>query len=363
MNDYRNFSAEQFTQDDYFKKWVIAPTPEANAFWNDWMTLHPEKRALIATAKAQVIALEEFFGDSLTTSEIEEEIELLKLKASLRTKRDRFSLSLHYKIAAAACLLLLGTASYFYLHFNHSSSQQLGTNTSIQADWIERSNQLHTPQTIILSDGSEVILGQNSSIRYLSNYEEAPNRIVHLSGEAFFEIAKDSLQPFLVYAGNTVTRVLGTSFRVNSNDQSVEVRVATGKVSVHRLEDFESHANYHNHPNIPGVILSPKDKAVFEATHETFSTSRLRKDEAIVIPRVEVETEYTDVQVADLLQSLSETYQVKIDYDAEALQYCSINTMFKDESLLQKVKLICLAIGTDYHIDQDVIVIHSTTCK
>jgi ferric-dicitrate binding protein FerR (iron transport regulator) len=56
---------------------------------------------------------------------------------------------------------------------------------------------------------------------------------VYLKGEAFFEVAPDSLLAFKVYSGALVTHALGTAFNIrNYEDMDHKVQLTSGKVSV-----------------------------------------------------------------------------------------------------------------------------------
>ncbi len=89
---------------------------------------------------------------------------------------------------------------------------------------------LNKPSEVILPDGSKVYLNKHSSLIYPEKLE-GQTREVTLNGEAFFEIQKNEARPFLVKSGQTITKVVGTSFNVNNTDSStVIVTVVTGKV-------------------------------------------------------------------------------------------------------------------------------------
>lgn len=77
---------------------------------------------------------------------------------------------------------------------------------------------------IILADGSNVILAPSTMLR-------VSDRNVELHGEAVFNVIHSGGEPFIVRAGNTVTRVLGTTFSVRSYGGKVRVAVAEGRVS------------------------------------------------------------------------------------------------------------------------------------
>ena len=86
-------------------------------------------------------------------------------------------------------------------------------------------------QSLHLPDGSTVQLRKGASIRYPLRFE-GTERLVRLSGEAFFNIQRNEHQPFIILTGNAAVKVLGTSFLVNAAKEKDEVIVMTGKVSV-----------------------------------------------------------------------------------------------------------------------------------
>jgi ferric-dicitrate binding protein FerR (iron transport regulator) len=68
---------------------------------------------------------------------------------------------------------------------------------------------------VILPDGSKAWLNAASTLRYPTAFTGA-ERLVQLTGEAFFEVAKDALHPFQVQSGDAVTEVLGTVFNTQA---------------------------------------------------------------------------------------------------------------------------------------------------
>jgi ferric-dicitrate binding protein FerR (iron transport regulator) len=84
---------------------------------------------------------------------------------------------------------------------------------------------------VSLPDGSKVFLNRNSQFSYRENFGRN-KRDVKLTGEAYFEIATDANNPFIIDAGKASIKVVGTSFNVitNNPESAVEVFVVTGKV-------------------------------------------------------------------------------------------------------------------------------------
>lgn len=88
-------------------------------------------------------------------------------------------------------------------------------------------------RVIVLPDSSTVTLAPRSQLVVPVVFNGA-ERMVRLTGEAFFDVKPDSARPFVVAARGTLTRVLGTSFNVSaySEQSAVEVLVVTGRVLV-----------------------------------------------------------------------------------------------------------------------------------
>lgn len=90
----------------------------------------------------------------------------------------------------------------------------------------ERTNTLLTQQgmecNITLSDGTKIHLNAQSRLTYPVCFS-GENRVVHVEGEAYFDIVHDSEHPFIVQTPNTSIQVTGTSFNVRAyNDEPIE---------------------------------------------------------------------------------------------------------------------------------------------
>jgi transmembrane sensor len=85
-------------------------------------------------------------------------------------------------------------------------------------------------QRIILDDQSTVELNTNSEVRVV--FTSGLRRVVLVRGEASFEVTHDTSRPFIVSAGPTAVRAVGTKFDVNRLENAVEVSVDEGKVAI-----------------------------------------------------------------------------------------------------------------------------------
>ncbi len=85
-----------------------------------------------------------------------------------------------------------------------------------------------------LPDGSKVWLNATSSLTYPISFANQKERKVELSGEAYFEVAHNTAQPFRVFTGSQTVEVLGTHFNINSytDEKNVATTLAEGSVKV-----------------------------------------------------------------------------------------------------------------------------------
>jgi ferric-dicitrate binding protein FerR (iron transport regulator) len=91
-----------------------------------------------------------------------------------------------------------------------------------------------------LPDGSAVTLNIGSSLKWPKEFK-GETREVKLEGEAFFEVSRDSLKPFIASSGKLVVEVLGTAFNIQNIKNSVaNVIVEEGRVAVYVLNQKES---------------------------------------------------------------------------------------------------------------------------
>ena len=112
---------------------------------------------------------------------------------------------------------------------------------------------------IMLPDGSTVRLRRNASINYAADFLD--NRVVELSGDAFFSVAKRDGQPFeVLYDGMTV-RVLGTEFLLSKNPTSSMVTLKSGSVEVVSA--------------LRNVTLEPNQQLAVESASGNFSVLEL----------------------------------------------------------------------------------------
>ena len=92
-----------------------------------------------------------------------------------------------------------------------------------------------------LPDGTKVWLNAESSLKYPAKFANH-NRTVELTGEGYFEVAKNKDKPFLVVTANQKVEVLGTHFNVNAyaDEPSIKTTLLEGSVKVHQTGTLKS---------------------------------------------------------------------------------------------------------------------------
>jgi transmembrane sensor len=388
MEKYLQFTIEDFVWDEDFRPSVLYPTKASSIQWNTWLEQHPEKVDMVKQARSIIKSLivneatisdyeiKQITDKTLLTisqtpnnttikpyeSDTSDTIEMVSTEAVV------IPLYRRSWFVAAASVLLLTCAGLWW--FSQSSDGQNGqfhelANGNDTTEMIESINKTANPQAIHLSDGSVVTLRKGSSLHYSTPFTGA-NRIVHLSGEAFFEIKKDPTRPFLVYANGVVTKVLGTSFNITAypNDKNVVVEVKTGKVSVFSQKSPEANDKIHNQ-ELNGVVATPNQKIIFniETVH---IEKKLIEAPAIVLPKSEqdaINFNFEDMPASDVFEVLKKAYEIDIIYDAAVLKSCPVTAPLTTQPLFEKLKIICEAIEAQYEVLDGRIVIQGHGCK
>lgn len=299
-------------------------------------------------------------------TEIEESDDVISLEYRMRKNR-----TLVYAGVAAACVVVAITSFFFFTKKLSNEKEICVFEKSIEL--ISQQNQSLVTRKIVLQDKSIVHLSPNSSISYPKVFD-AHRREIQLTGDAFFEITKDPEKPFLVYTGRLVTKVLGTSFWIKTKDQSqsIEVDVATGKVSVYENSDYGSSAASAKNTSVSvdklnnnGVILTPNQKVEFFEKGSHWVTGLVEKPVEIkeiknaLLPEKLI---YNDRPILEILSSLEHRYGIEIVPASEKLNVCTFTGDITEMPLYEKLELLCQSIGATYEIKGTRILISGSGC-
>lgn len=137
-----------------------------------------------------------------------------------------------YLKVAASVLLVGGIGLLFWYKRNLSAVPEVNASAYIKTGPGKM-------KKLILPDSTEIWLNVASTLHYHRDFNHGRQRAVFLDqGEAFFKVKHNPDRPFIVQAGGISTRVLGTSFNIQSYREMEEIRVTvlTGKVQVNSKE-------------------------------------------------------------------------------------------------------------------------------
>ena len=127
---------------------------------------------------------------------------------------------------AAAVVFLLGFMIFVHLYLNLADKTE---NYSLQTYkvFVDKGQRA----SVILPDGTKVWLNSHTELTYNGDYGKG-NRQVVLSGEGYFEVAKDTTSRFIVKAGEIEVEALGTTFNVKAyqEDRELTTTLFEGKV-------------------------------------------------------------------------------------------------------------------------------------
>lgn len=149
------------------------------------------------------------------------------ISSKIKQTRNHFRLIL--SIAASFLLFIsIGFGTFYSKLF---TAQPLAETIQVSSD---------QQQEIVLPDGTQIRLNAGAKLSYSSNFASENIRQVTLSGEAFFEVAKNPEKPFVIDAGQSEVKVLGTVFNVKTRQgNNAVVAVQEGKVSFKGKEQTE----------------------------------------------------------------------------------------------------------------------------
>ncbi|MEJ0102480.1 MAG: FecR family protein [Bacteroidota bacterium] len=357
---------DELLQNDDFIRWVLTPDDQSEDYWNNWQQQDPVRKETLHEAKEIVLSIynNEKSAGNIPDKELTREAWKEISRHIYETKKFRqIRFSNWYKYAAAAIVVSITGLSFFLIQ--HSSGKVPGQQAiqhalsvnNLSISEIEFKNNGENNEIVNLADGSRVTLSKNSSLHYTRLFD-TDKREVYLHGEAFFEVAKDAKRPFYVYSGKIVTKVLGTSFRIISDDNlgKTTVAVRTGKVTVFRQDEAEQQNNTYT--------LTPNEQVVFndkvtKPVKENIQDARLLENEAPAPP----DFRYDETSLNTIIETLAKTYSVDIIYDKAKNEKCLVTISLDGESLYAKLDLLCKVVGASYRIEGYKIYLDSKGCN
>jgi ferric-dicitrate binding protein FerR (iron transport regulator) len=235
-----------------------------------------------------------------------------------------------FQKAAAVLILPVMVAGFLYSSRTHVTSDTYKNNKLVIVSPLGEKSQ------VILPDSTKVWLNSASKLTY-SNFGADGTRTVHLEGEGFFSVTKDSKHPFIVVTKDYSVKVLGTRFNVRSYPDEVasETILEEGKVTI----DFSDGRSYKLNP---GQMAVTSDDNHFSIENVNVKTLVCWKENVLKI---------NNTSVKDLVPMLERWYGVHVEIPQMSRVADKRFTMtIKTESLQEVLQLMKYVTPLKYSI-------------
>ncbi len=196
---------------------------------------------------------------------------------------------------------------------------------------------------IILPDGTSVILNSNTSISYDKEYNVS-ERVVHLSGKAFFRVTKNPGKPFSVYSTHYSTTALGTSFYLSADSsEEYAVRLLEGKL---KLSAFSGHQS---------AVLNAGEEALWQQGQKNFVTHDF--DSSYLHQWLTGKITFLKTPAPEAFDILQQWYGVEITDNRKEKTNTAINGTYENVSLEDILKVTCFTLDCQITYQNNKIII------
>ena len=270
-----------------------------------------------------------------------------------------------FRWAAAAAVITAIVAGIYSLNPTQQRSFSYEQNKTLNK-LQEINNTTALTKKVELEDGSTIVLQPSAKLAYPTHFSK-DKREVFLEGEAFFQVTKNPLKPFLVHSGTIVTQVLGTSFTIKPDKKTnrIIVAVKTGKVAVY--EDSRQLGLNNEQQKNNGAIITPNQKVTYDAGSRYFVTSLVDNPEPVKLDKeaepVVALFSFEDKPLSAVLDELAKTYAIEIVAENENIYQCRFTGNISPQSLYEKLDLICQSTNLAYEIKGTKILIKGKGCN
>ncbi|MCQ0110068.1 FecR family protein [Zhouia amylolytica] len=199
---------------------------------------------------------------------------------------------------------------------------------------------------IVLSDGTVVHLNSGTSIRFPEMFIDGKKREVFISGEAFFDVAKDPNNMFVVHGNEIDVEVYGTQFNISNypEEEVQHVVLVEGSVSMHQQKVPDGK-----------VLLSPGMKGSLHKESELIETKEVVTD--IYTSWMQGELVFRNASFRAILNSLERKYAVSFVLNNQTLAKERFNASFGNKPIEDVLQGLKNTYDISYTIEENIITI------
>lgn len=186
---------------------------------------------------------------------------------------------------------------------------------------------------VVLADGTKVWLNSSSTIRYPTNFSDNERRL-ELSGEAYFEVARNEKLPFIVsIAGKGEVEVLGTHFNINAyaDEDRIRTTLLEGKVKFSAATPGVEREKV-------SVTLSPGQQSQLFNNGKLQVARNINTDEVIAWKEGQFYFESADLKT--ILRQFQRWYDIDVVYEGEISGRKYFTVISRKSSLSQVLKAL-----------------------
>ena len=351
---------QELIDNESFRQWVFNPVGEAaeadRLYWEDLLAAHPEyeasaelAREFLLSARGDLPAL----SDQLVSGNIRKLMEQVSDERVALYETPVLPLARRpwrWMAVAASVAVLLLAGVWAKRHWMTPDSVYEAFREQAPATVTEIANAGTTPRLVRLPDGSLVKLQRGARISFPATFD-ADRREVYLSGTAFFEVVKNPAQPFLVYANQLTTRVVGTSFTIYAPalGQTTRVVVRTGKVAVYPVQP----AKPATPPAAHTVMLTANEQATYREGAPEAEKSAVDARMTVTPEALANRFTFRRTPLPAVFTTIEQVYGIKLLYNAADFTHCTLTTRLENESLFEKLDVITASTGATYELTPD----------
>jgi transmembrane sensor len=356
----KDYTTEDFINDDAFVNWVLQPDPKSEEHWRAFLSQYPHKQDEVNKARAfiELMNFKDATLDDISIVKLKSAIDLGILEDEIKASDSQFTEeksgsffnSTVFKIAASVSIIVIaGLVSWYWVGTQNNSPFAKGMEIPKNSELITAAKGKRSVLT--LADGTRVWLNADSRIAYSNDFMNSETREVFLEGEAFFDVTENKNKPFIVNTASITVKVLGTAFNVKSfeNDETVETTLVHGKVQI----DTRTNDNIILLPNQQAVFVKQSGQVIVENQIEAQDYAAWKSGKLY----------FKDETFAAIVQELERWYNVKIHLEGEHVLECRFSAKI-DNKPLEEVLELFKATGPslNYRIEGDEVFITGELC-
>jgi len=262
---------------------------------------------------------------------------LYKIHFKINTDKELFEKK--SKLAGLAKWCLKVAAIMFIPLAIYSGINFFNTLKTRESSIVEIKAPAWTRAEFTLPDSTKVWLNNRSSIKYNTRFNN--NRMVILTGEAFFDVTRTHKKPFKVITGEIMATVLGTKFNIASYDDEKTAEIVLEEGSLLFSDIRGRDKNY---------LMKPADLLIFDKTNKEFKVEEVQPEKYSAWREGKLVFRNDPVEV--IKKRLERWYNIDVEVKGDFGDDLRLRATFVDESLEEVVKVMKGVLHIDYIIEE-----------